>query len=107
MANPLYGQNKADAVLDATVNGLTRGHGVIPVAADATLYAADSGKTYFVDATGAAAEVDINLPSVSAGLNFRFICQEDTPTQDIKIIAEGTIVYGMYFLIRLVKKVIG
>jgi hypothetical protein len=94
MANPLYGQNKADDILDSTVNGLTRGHDVIPVATDVTLVAADSGKTFFVDATGAGAEVDINLPAVSAGLNFRFICQEDTPTQDIKIIAGGAVVYG-------------
>ena len=90
----MYGQNKDDTVLDAVASGLTRGHNVIPGAVDVTLTADDSGKTFFVDATSAAAEVDINLPSVSAGLNFKFICQEDTPTEDVKIVAGGAVVYG-------------
>jgi len=101
MAIPFYGQNKDGGVLDAVASGLTRGHEVMPLAADATLNAADSGKIIMADATGAAGEVDIALPAPSAGLNYKFIVKEDTPTQDIKIVATGAIVYGVimvYFI---------
>ena len=94
MANPLYGSNKDDSVLDAVASGLTRGHATLPLATDCYLTSADSGKVIFVDATGAGAEVDINLPAVSAGLNFKFIVAENTPSQDVKIISGGTICYG-------------
>ena len=95
MAIPYYGQNKDGDVLNDLSNGLTRGHEVMPLAADTALLAADSGKVIFVDATGAGAEVDIALPAPAAGLNYKFIVKEDTPTQDVKIVATGTLVSGI------------
>jgi len=95
MSIPMYGQNKDGDALDAAASGLTRGHEVMPLAADATLTASDSGKVIMADATGAGAEVDIALPAPSAGLNYKFIVKEDTPSQDIKIVATGAIVYGV------------
>jgi hypothetical protein len=95
MANPLYGQNKADELLDDYSNGLRSIGRTLPLAADSTLTSDDSGKIIFVDATGAAGEVDIALPAPSAGLYFKFICTEDTPSHDVKIVATGTIVYGI------------
>ncbi len=91
---PLYGQNAKGGVLGEVADGKTYGHETLPLTTDRSLDASDSGKTIFVDATGAAAEVDINLPAVAAGLNFRFIVSENTPTQDVKIVASGAIVYG-------------
>ena len=101
MANPLYGSNKDDSVLDAAASGLTRGHLVMPLTVDVALTAADSGKIIMADATGAGGEVDIALPAPVAGLNYKFIVKEDTPTEDIKIVATGAIVYGVimvYFI---------
>lgn len=98
MSIPMYGQNKDGDALDAAASGLTRGHEVMPLAADASVTASDSGKVIFVDATGASGEVDIALPAPSAGLNYKFIVKEDTPTQDVKIVATSTLVYGILMI---------
>ena len=95
MAIPYYGQNKDGSVLDELASGLTRGHDVKPLAVDDKVLASDSGKIIFVDATGASGEVDIALPAPSAGLNYTFIVKEDTPSQDVKIVATGTLVSGI------------
>ena len=97
MAIPYYGQNKDGDMLDLTADGKLKvkaGAG-LPGSVDGAVSAQDSGKIIFVDASGAAGEVDIALPAPAEGLYFRFIVTEDTPTQDVKIVATGTIVYGM------------
>tara|TARA_R100000458_G_scaffold41217_1_gene38836 strand:+ start:62 stop:523 length:462 start_codon:yes stop_codon:yes gene_type:complete len=96
MGIPFYGQNKDGDMLETVANGkLTIGSVSLPLAADSSVTSDDSGKIIFVDATGASGEVDIALPAPSAGLYYRFIVTEDTPTQDVKIVATGTIVYGI------------
>ena len=96
MANPMYGQNKDDSILSDVADGKLTIKGVsLPLANDVSVTADDSGEIIFVDATGAAGEVDIALPAPAAGLHFRFITTEDTPTQDVKIVATGAIVYGI------------
>ena len=99
MANPMYGQNKDDNVLDAVASGLTRGHATMPLAADSVLTAADSGKVIFLDATGAAAEVDITLPAVtSKGWEARFILTASPASNDIDVVsAEGDNIKGIEF----------
>jgi hypothetical protein len=59
-----------------------------------TLSRGDSGKVFLLDSAGGA--YTITLPNVakSAGCNFKFVNNEDTPTGDITIAAEGTLVYG-------------
>ena len=99
MGIPLYGQNKDGDRLGDVVDGkLTVKADSLPLAADATLTADDSGQIIFVDASGAAAEVDITLPAPAKGLYYRFIVTEDTPTQDVKIIATSTIVYAILMI---------
>jgi hypothetical protein len=96
MAIPMYGQNKDGDRLDTVASGkLTVSSRTLPLAADATLTAEDSGKIIFVSAVGASGEVDIALPAPAEGLYFRFITTEDTPAQDVKIVATGAIVYGI------------
>ena len=96
MAIPMYGQNKDGDKLGTVAEGkLTVKSFSLPLSADNAVTAADSGSIIFVDATGASGEVDIALPAPASGLYFRFICTEDTPTQDVKIVATGTIVYGI------------
>ena len=96
MAIPFYGQNKDGDMLEAAANGkLTVKSQVLPLAADSSVTADDSGKIIFVDATGASGEVDIALPAPAEGLYYRFVVKEDTPTQDVKIVATGTLVSGI------------
>ena len=64
MANPLYGQNKADSKLDHA------GHGSIIASVSQTLTAADSGSTIVVIAN---AGITIKLPTPEAGMNFTFM----------------------------------
>ena len=60
------------------------------LSADTTLTAADSGTTFFLDAIG---EV-ITLPAVSAGLEYKFICDTTTATSDWTIINGADVMYG-------------
>ena len=60
------------------------------LSADTTLTAADSGTTFFLDAIG---EV-ITLPAVSAGLEYKFICDTTTVTSDWTIINGADVMYG-------------
>ena len=62
MANPMYGQNKADNALDKV------GSEVIVAVDDKTLAASDSGSTVFVNA----AAISITLPAAKAGLKVIF-----------------------------------
>ena len=66
MANPMYGQNKADDKIDLLQNGKMLG--VKTVTAATTLTAADSGKLIMI---GAAA-ISVTLPTAAEGLVFDF-----------------------------------
>ena len=75
MANPLYGQNKADGLIDNQVGGCFM---IDPAGADGstgtptkTLVAADSGNTYFINI--ASNTVYVELPAPADGLKFKFI----------------------------------
>ena len=72
MANPMYGQNKADDKIDLLQKGKMLG--VKEVNAAETLVAADSGKLIMI---GTAA-ISITLPTAAAGLmtaeNAHFEC---------------------------------
>jgi len=60
------------------------------LSADTTLTAADSGTTFFLDAIGEA----ITLPAVSAGVEYKFICDTTTATSDWTITAPAAVIYG-------------
>jgi hypothetical protein len=73
MANPLYGQNKADDRLDSLENGKLVG--VVSVAAGVhlTLIARDSGKLIVM----APNSTEITLPSPAAGMHFSIVQSGD------------------------------
>jgi hypothetical protein len=60
------------------------------ISADTTLTASDSGKVILLDAIG---EV-ITLPTVSAGLNYKFMCTVTAVTSDWTIINGADVMYG-------------
>ena len=63
------------------------------VSAAKTLTKNDSGKVFFCESSAGAYE--ITLPtSLEAGLYYKFIVQEDTPTGDITIAAGSAIIHG-------------
>ena len=72
---PSFGYNLAETILAAK-----------------TLVNGDNGKVFYLDAAGGA--YTIELPSVRAGLHFRFFLQEHTPTGAITIAAGSAIIYG-------------
>ncbi len=60
------------------------------ISADTTLTASESSKTILLDAVG---EV-ITLPSPTAGLSYKFLCQVTTATTDWTIVASTNVIYG-------------
>ena len=76
MANPLYGQNKADDRLDSLENGKLVG--VVSVAAGVhlTLIARDSGKLIVM----APNSTEVTLPSPAAGMYFTIVQSGDYST---------------------------
>ncbi len=76
MANPLYGQNKADDRLDLLENGKLVG--VVSVAAGVhhTLDARDSGKLIVM----APNSTEVTLPSPAAGMHFTIVQSGDYDT---------------------------
>ena len=58
--------------------------------ADTVLTGADSGKTFYLDATGEA----ITLPAVSAGYNFKFVCTAAIATSSWTITAPAKVISG-------------
>ena len=64
MANPLYGQNKADSEI-ASKSGSVK-----HLVADATLTAADSGKLISFTPPSSAGALDVTLPAHKDGLEF-------------------------------------
>ena len=60
------------------------------ISVDTTLTAADSGKTFTLDAVG---EV-ITLPAVTDGLKYKFICSVVTATTDWTIVSATNVIFG-------------
>ena len=85
MANPMYGQNKADNALDKV------GSEVIVAVADKTLAASDSGATVFVNA----AAISVTLPAAKAGLKFKIILGVDTTAGADLLAASGDCFFGI------------
>tara|TARA_R100000458_G_C8229813_1_gene211844 strand:+ start:16 stop:516 length:501 start_codon:yes stop_codon:yes gene_type:complete len=85
MANPMYGQNKADNALDKV------GSEVIVAVADKTLAASDSGATVFVNA----AAISVTLPAAKAGLNFKIILGIDTTAGADLLCTAGDAFFGI------------
>jgi len=88
MANPMYGQNKADNALDKV------GSEVIVAVADKTLAASDSGATVFVNA----AAISVTLPAAKAGLNFKIILGIDTTAGADILCTSGDAFFGIFRL---------
>ena len=61
-------------------------------AADKTLTDEESGTTFMLDTAASGAAAAITLPAVAAGLNYKFVCKEDTPSQVITIAAGSAII---------------
>jgi len=85
MANPMYGQNKADNELDKV------GSKVIVAADDYTLVEGDSGATVFVNA----AAISITLPAAKAGLKFKVIFGIATTAGADVLAASGDCFFGV------------
>ena len=84
MANPMYGQNKADNALDKV------GSEVMVVTAAKTLAASDSGSTVFVNA----AAIAVTLPSCAAGLKYKVVFGIDTTAGAKVNAASGDCFFG-------------
>ena len=88
MANPLYGQNKADGRLDLLQNGKMLG--VETLTAATTLSAADAGKLIVVNA----AAIAVTLPSAVAGMVFDFVFMIDTTAGATIVASSGDCFFG-------------
>lgn len=62
------------------------------ITAAKTLVNGDNGKVFYIDAADGA--YTITLPSVRAGLHFRFFLTEQTPTGAVTIAAGSAIIFG-------------
>ena len=76
MANPLYGQNKADNRIDLIENGQLVGVVSVGAGAHQTLSARDSGKLIVM----APNSTEITLPSAAAGMYFTIVQSGDYDT---------------------------
>tara|TARA_R110000744_G_scaffold369596_1_gene479866 strand:- start:12 stop:512 length:501 start_codon:yes stop_codon:yes gene_type:complete len=97
MANPMYGQNKADNEIDKV------GSKAIVAVADKTLVASDSGATVFVNA----AAISITLPAAKAGLNFKIIWGIDTTAGADILCTAGDCFFGIIRLLSDTADVVG
>jgi hypothetical protein len=85
MANPLYGQNKADsAIQDGKCSVIVAGD-------DITLTAAQTGSTVFMNNAAAT----VQLPAASAGLNFKVILGIETTAGADILAASGDAFFGI------------
>ena len=85
MANPMYGQNKADNAIDFGKSS------VIETSIDRTLLATESGSTVFMNA----ADISITLPAAEPGLNFKIILGVDTTAGADLLAASGDCFFGV------------
>jgi len=88
MANPMYGQNKADDKLDLLANG--KNLGIKTLTAATTLTAEDSGKLIAVNA----AAIEVTLPSAEAGMAFDFVFFIDTTAGATIVASSGDCFFG-------------
>ena len=88
MANPLYGQNKADDAIDLLRNGKLLG--VRECNDDTTLVAADSGKLIMI---GTAAKT-ITLPSAEEGMVIEFCLKVEATAGTTIAAASGDCFFG-------------
>ena len=88
MANPMYGQNKADDKLDLLKNG--KNLGVKTLTAATTLTSEDSGKLIAVNA----AAIEVTLPSAEAGMVFDFVFFIDTTAGATIVASSGDCFFG-------------
>ena len=88
MANPLYGQNKADNKLDLLKSG--KNLGVKTLTAATTLTSADAGKIIVVNA----AAIAVTLPTAEAGMVFDFVFMIDTTAGATIVASSGDCFFG-------------
>ena len=88
MANPLYGQNKADNRIDKLKSG--KALGVVLVNEDVTLTTADVGKLIVI---GTAAKT-ITLPSAEAGMVVDVLCKVETDAGSTVRASSGDCFFG-------------
>jgi hypothetical protein len=88
MANPMYGQNKADDKLDLIQSGKILG--VKTLTAATTLTAADAGKLIAVNA----AAIEVTLPTAEAGTVFDFVFMIDTTAGATIVASSGDCFFG-------------
>ena len=88
MANPLYGQNKADDAIDLLRSGKLLG--VRECNDDTTLVAADSGKLIMI---GTAAKT-ITLPSAEKGMVFDFCLKVESTAGTTVVASSGDCFFG-------------
>tara|TARA_Y100000593_G_C4142044_1_gene252765 strand:- start:48 stop:560 length:513 start_codon:yes stop_codon:yes gene_type:complete len=88
MANPLYGQNKADDKLDLLKSG--KNLGVKTLTTATTLTAEDAGKLIVVNA----AAIEVTLPTAEAGLKFDFVFLIDTTAGATIVASSGDCFFG-------------
>tara|TARA_R110002020_G_scaffold119358_1_gene272373 strand:- start:149 stop:661 length:513 start_codon:yes stop_codon:yes gene_type:complete len=88
MANPLYGQNKADDKIDKLKSGKILG--VKTVNASETLVAADAGKLIMI---GTAA-IEVTLPTAAEGLFYDFCLKVESTAGTTIVASSGDCVFG-------------
>ena len=88
MANPLYGQNKADDKIDRLKSG--KNLGVRTLTAATTLTSADAGKIIVVNA----AAIAVTLPTAEAGMVFDFVFMIDTTAGATIVASSGDCFFG-------------
>ena len=88
MANPLYGQNKADDKIDRLKSG--KNLGVRTLTAATTLTSADAGKIIVVNA----AAIAVTLPTAEAGMVFDFVLMIDTTAGATIVASSGDCFFG-------------
>ena len=88
MANPLYGQNKADDKIDRLKSG--KNLGVRTLTAATTLTSADAGKIIVVNA----AAIAVTLPNAEAGMVFDFVFMIDTTAGATIVASSGDCFFG-------------
>ena len=88
MANPLYGQNKADDKIDRLKS--VKNLGVRTLTAATTLTSADAGKIIVVNA----AAIAVTLPTAEAGMVFDFVFMIDTTAGATIVASSGDCFFG-------------
>ena len=84
MANPLYGQNKADNAIDMGKRSVKH------ISAGLTLVAGDSGTAYFINL---AADTTMTLPAAADGLHFEFHVAKTGGSYDLEIVSPSATNY--------------